>query len=242
MQVNRIICPSCGAENTQYGKCEYCGSEIKPLAADPDGGKVAHGIHKIDIDERVLKQEYYRFSDTTVTTTPLDLGYFHRSVHVVNGDEVIGASDDYYIELCHRQTGWDNGEIICNVNMTILVDGKRYEVKKDCPIDKNTLFALCTAQAQDICIYDPEYDWEGDVRDIYYTATTVTPVTDWTDDFMSIDNINNMILAARVYYFAFFDNTQFKESLNDSIEESNKKGGCLGVLLLFVIIMIGVFC
>lgn len=67
-----IICPNCGAANEHSGNCAFCGSPLPLKKGAKKNVNLANipeveGEYKVKIDERVLIQEYDKFTGQTTT-------------------------------------------------------------------------------------------------------------------------------------------------------------------------------
>ena len=191
MQQEKIICPNCGAENSHYGKCEYCGSDINPTKVYSEKtGETAHGIHQVNIDKRVLKQKYDKFEDETETyfIGADDKGWLKLPSHHIYRGDTMESTENVY--MCYCQKGWeDDGYVALSglKNCIIHADGKNYKI--DYVIDKKSLLAICVAQSIEI-----KYGYV------------------YEDCNLDKESVNLIHLLARVFYFTFFDNTQFVDS------------------------------
>ena len=191
--MENIICPTCGAENSHYGKCEFCGSDIKPTKVYSEKtGETAHGIHQVNIDKRVLKQKYDKFEDVTETyfIGADDEGWLKLPFHHIYRGDTMESTEN--VCMCYRQRGWeDDGSVVLSGlwDCIIHADGKNYKKTKYDEIDKKSLLAICVAQSIEI-----RFDYA------------------YKDCKLDKESVNLIHLLARVFYFTFFDNTQFVDS------------------------------
>jgi hypothetical protein len=190
-----IICPNCGAQNSQYGKCEYCGCDVHPSKEEINIKVKVHGIHKVEIDSRVLKQKYDKFKDKTETyyIGGDDNGWFEIPIHYLDhkGEEQVKQER---INLYHIQKKWDEGYVALSGghelgNCVFHSDGVNYDIYHE--IDRQSLHKICSAKALEIGF---EYKY---IYDAHVDQAAVTLIQ----------------LLLRVFYCSFYDNSQFNEAI-----------------------------
>ena len=193
---NYIICPNCGATNERYGICEYCGCDIKPIEKDVFANmRAMHGIHtNFNIDESVLKQKYDEFKDTTTISFKFghEEGWIKIPCRYINDSK--NNIWEGNLRFCYIQEGWNEGYIDWGGldECVICIDEHHYKMQYiEQDINEDLLFSICVASSLEIRFLD------GDVYKAYIDKTVIILIQ----------------LLARVFYYTFYDDTQFVDSV-----------------------------
>lgn len=160
LEPTNIVCPNCGAVNKQYGKCEYCGSNVEPDLLDIENGEVEiRGKYKVNYDERVLVQKYDKFDDKTITYCKycdkrgfLTIkAYYENDVNQKRGISLVFENTNT------KRGNWFHFSFPGDKCVIHIDKKKNYEI--DYEISTHTLLAICEAKSIAIKVshYCPDY-------------------------------------------------------------------------------------
>lgn len=194
-----IICPNCGAENSHYGRCEYCGTEIN-RTIDTTKEYTSHGKHKVSFDERVLSQKYDKFEDETETFFKYgeDGGWIRFGVYTKYRGDDLHTDERVLFGYRHKKDGSEYFFISGLYDGIVHADGMNFKI--DYRVSEEMLAAICSARKVEV-------KFRRAYEDAYFDEESI-----WV-----------FVKLAQVFYNTFIDKSVYTGSADKLYQFYEKK-------------------